>query len=152
MQHVSSFLLASFIQIYSCNSGHSAISLDEKYIVVSNLYDGLDWYSVADRALSHTVHCPINQQMNLPIPVLFTGDGGAIITGGTCGSVRVLDASTSETVQTLPHSGKSRPNSLVPFIHPTPRRGHHSSGRSSLASLRVGMIYSLACSARTIAC
>lgn len=86
------------------------MSLDEKYIVVSNLYDGLDWYSIADRALSHTVQCPINQQMNLPIPVLFTRDGGTIITGGTCGSVRVLDASTSETIQTLPHSGESPPH------------------------------------------
>ena len=99
------------------DSGHSAISLDEKHIVVSNLYDGLDWYSVADRSLSHTVQCPINQQMNLPVPVLFTHDGETIIMGGTCGSARLLDASTSETIQTLPHAGMSPPHPLISFFH-----------------------------------
>jgi hypothetical protein len=100
----------------SCFSGRSALSLDEKYVVVSNLYDGLDWYSTTDRALSHTTQCPINQQMNHPVPVLFACDGSAIIVGGTCGSARILDTKTSETVQTLPHDGISVDGLRIHFV------------------------------------
>ena len=88
-------------------SGRSAVSPDEKSIVVSNLFDGLDWYTLSDQKLSHTVPYPINLQHNVPVPVQFTDDGTAIIVGGTCGSGRVLDASTFETIQMLPHDGTS---------------------------------------------
>ena len=70
----------------SCRGG-SAISPGEKHIVVSNLFDGLDFYSIADRTLNYSVPCPINQQNNVPVPVLFNSDGSVIIVGGTSGSV-----------------------------------------------------------------
>ena len=82
------------------------ISPGEKHIVVSNLFDGLDFYSIADRTLSHSVPCPINHQKNVPVPVLFNSDGSVIIVGGTSGSVRVLDSSSCETLQVLSHDGQ----------------------------------------------
>lgn len=88
----------------SCRGG-SAISPGEKHIVVSNLFDGLDFYSIADRTLNYSVPCPINQQNNVPVPVLFNSDGSVIIVGGTSGSVRVLDSSSCETLQVLSHDG-----------------------------------------------
>lgn len=98
-------------------SGWSAISPGEKHIVVSNLYDGLDCYSIADRALSHSIPCPINQQKNAPVPVIFNDDGSTIIVGGTSGSVRVLDSSSCETLQVLSHDGQLLPFSQL-FSHP----------------------------------
>jgi hypothetical protein len=101
------FRHASFIPIAkTLCSGSSAISPGGKHIVASNLFDGLDFYSTADRTLSHSVPCPINQQKNAAVPVLFTGDGSAIIVGGTSGSVRVLDSSSCETLQVLSHDGR----------------------------------------------
>lgn len=86
------------------HSGRSTISLDEKTLVVSNLYDGLDWYSIPNRAFSRAV--PIRIVRNKPIPVLFIDNGNAIMVGGSSGAVRILDSRTAETMQTLDHSSK----------------------------------------------
>jgi len=85
-------------------SGRSTISLDQKTLVVSNLYDGLDWYNIPDRAFSRAV--PIRITRNKPLPVLFIDDGDAIIIGGSSGEVRILDSRTAETLQTLEHDRK----------------------------------------------
>jgi len=90
---------------FTC-SGWSAISPGEKHIVVSNLFDGLDFYSIVDRTLSHSVPCPMNQQNNALVPVLFNSNGSAVIVGGTSGSVRVLDSQSCETLQVLSHDGR----------------------------------------------
>ena len=79
----------------------SAVSPDEKVIVVTNLYDGLDWYKIPDRCFSRSVPLRINQ--NLPIPVLLADGGKVLIVGSTSGNVKVLDAHTAETTQTLAH-------------------------------------------------
>jgi hypothetical protein len=106
IQHVRTLELSlRSIVKFSCR-GWSTISPGGRHIVVSNLFDGLDFYSISDRTLSQSIPCPINQQKNVPIPVLFNGDGSSIIVGGTSGSVRVLDSSSCETVQVLPHHGQ----------------------------------------------
>ena len=79
----------------------SAVSPNEKVIVVANLYDGLDWYKIPDRCFSRSVPLRINQ--NLPIPVLLADEGKTLIVGSTSGNVKILDAHTAETVQTLVH-------------------------------------------------
>lgn len=56
--------------------------------------------------LSHSVTCPMNQQNNALVPVLFSGDGNAVIVGGTAGSVRVMDSHSYETLQVLSHDGQ----------------------------------------------
>jgi hypothetical protein len=43
--------------------------------------------------------------MNLPVPVVVTMNGDAVVAGGTNRSARVLDSRTSETTQLLPHDG-----------------------------------------------
>ena len=86
-------------------SGCSTISSDENVIVVSNLYDGLDWYKIPDRAFSRSV--PIRIAKNVIIPVQFVDGDALLITGGTSGMTKVLDARTTETIQTLDHDCRS---------------------------------------------
>ena len=68
---------------------------------MSNLYDGLDWYKIHDRAFSRSV--PIRIAKNVIIPVQFADGDNLLITGGTSGMAKVLDARTAETIQTLDH-------------------------------------------------
>lgn len=102
VQHV---YFHSRLQILKClpvdNSASSAVSPDENVVIVANLYDGLDWYKIPDRTFSRSVPLRINQ--NVPIPVLLVDGGKTLLVGGTSGSVKVLDAQTAETVQTLDH-------------------------------------------------
>ena len=76
--------------------------------MVSNLYDGLDWYKTTDRTLSRSV--PIRIAKNVIIPVQFADGDNLLITGGTSGMAKVLDAHTAETIQTLDHD--CRPYSI----------------------------------------
>ena len=73
--------------------------------MVSNLYDGLDWYKIPDHTFSHSV--PIRITKNVIIPVQFADGDNLLITGGTSGMAKVLNAHTSETVQTLDHDCRS---------------------------------------------
>ena len=86
------------------HSASSAVSPDEKVVVVANLYDGLDWYKIPDRTFSRSVPLRINQ--NVPIPVLLVDGGKTLLVGGTSGNMKVLDAHTAETIQTLDHDRK----------------------------------------------
>lgn len=83
------------------------MSPDERFVAVSNLFDGFDWYSLSDRAIRHTIPIRINPQKNLPVPVIFAANGDVVIIGGTNRGARVLDSRTSETTQLLPHDGTS---------------------------------------------
>ena len=87
-------------------SGRSCISPDGKFVVVSNMYDGVDFYSIPSHAFSHTVLYRVNPHVNSPIPVEFIPDGRTLLIGGTYGSARMIDTQTSETIQLLPHSGE----------------------------------------------
>jgi WD40 repeat protein len=75
--------------------------------VVSNLFDGLDWYKIPDRRFSRLVQIRIAK--NLVVPVQFADGDSLLITGGTSGLAKVLDARTGETIQTLDHDCKSSP-------------------------------------------
>ena len=92
-------------------SGCSTVSSDEKVVVVSNLYDGLDWYTIPDRAFSRSV--PIRIARNVIIPVQFVDGDYLLITGGTSGTAKVLDARTAETIQTLDHDCGYYPTLLL---------------------------------------
>jgi hypothetical protein len=94
-------------------SASCAVSPDEKVLVVANLYDGLDWYKIPDRAFSRSVPLRINH--NVPIPVLLVDSGKTLLVGGTSGNAKVLDAHTAETIQTLDHNRK---RSLIVKPHP----------------------------------
>ncbi|KAF9784449.1 WD40-repeat-containing domain protein [Thelephora terrestris] len=85
--------------------GRSCVSPDGKFAVVSNMYDGVDFYSISTPAFSHTIQYRVNPHVNSPIPVEFFPDGRILLVGGTHGSARMVDTQTSETIQLLPHSG-----------------------------------------------
>jgi hypothetical protein len=87
-------------------SGRSCVSPDGKFVVVSNMYDGVDFYSISTHAFSHTIQYRVNPHMNSPIPVEFFPDGQHLLIGGTHGSARTIDVQTSETIQLLPHAGE----------------------------------------------
>ena len=103
------------------HSASSTVSPDEKVVVVANLYDGLDWYKIPDRTFSRSVPLRINH--NVPIPVSLVDEGKTLLVGGTAGTVKVLDAHTAETVQTLDHDRKTstvkRPSTAT-LIKPNP--------------------------------
>ncbi|KAF9783286.1 WD40-repeat-containing domain protein [Thelephora terrestris] len=86
----------------TCNIASSAVSPDEKVVVVANLYDGLDWYRIPDRVFSRSFHLRISQ--NVPIPVLLVDEGKILLVGGTSGDAMIIDAYTAETIQTLDHN------------------------------------------------
>ena len=88
-------------------SGCSTVSSDEKVIVASNLYDGLDWYKILDRTFTRSV--PFRIAKNVIIPVQFVDEDALLITGGTSGMAKVLDARTADTIQTLDHDCMSSP-------------------------------------------
>ena len=113
-------------------SGCSTVSFDEKVVVVSNLYDGLDWYKIPDRAFSRSV--PIRIAKNVIVPVRFADGDALLIAGGTSGMAKVLDARTAETIQTLDHDCRSYPMSaLIECSKGFDRcsRRHYSSRRMS---------------------
>ena len=72
---------------------------------MSNLYDGLDWYKIPDRTFSRSV--PTRIAKNVIIPVQFFDKDAILVTGGTSGTAKVLDARTAETIQTLEHDCRS---------------------------------------------
>ena len=90
--------------------------------MVSNLYDGLDWYKIPDHTLSHSV--PIHIAKNVIIPVQFGEEDNLLITGGTSGMAKVLDARTAETIQTLDHDCRSY--SIRSFAEPPERSNYYS--------------------------
>lgn len=73
-------------------------------MVATNLYDGLDWYSISDRLFTRT--SPLKIRVNVAIPVIFIHCGSALLIGGTSGCAKVYDARTSETLQNLDHDGE----------------------------------------------
>ena len=98
----------------SIHRASSTISPDEKVVVVANLYDGLDWYKIPDRSFSRSVPLRINQ--NFPIPVLLVDGGNTLLVGSTSGNVKILDAHTAETIQTLEHDRMSSTIRSPPII------------------------------------
>ena len=108
LQHVHFRSCRQIIACLSVRSASSAVSPDEKVVVVANLYDGLDWYKIPDRTFSRSV--PLRINYNVPIPVLLVDGGKILLVGGTSGTVKVLDANTAETIQTLEHDRKTARN------------------------------------------
>jgi len=93
---------------YSNNfSGHAALALDEKKVIVSNLGEGVDVYfsgcSHPDLRLKNR---PISEDRNLPLQVSFVLSGSAIICGSSDGRVPIWAASSGECLQLLEHGGK----------------------------------------------
>jgi hypothetical protein len=93
---ISRFCLL-FTLLRSIHRGCSAVSPDEKTLAVTNLYDGIDWYSLEsnhfmDASFRHTTTHPTPE--NVILPVTFICAGNAVLSGTSCGCARITDANT----------------------------------------------------------
>jgi hypothetical protein len=85
------------------------VSPDEKILAVTNLYDGIDWYSLdsnhfVDSSFLHTTVHPISR--NVILPVTFVYAGRAVLSGTSHGHARITDALTWSSIRMLAHEGK----------------------------------------------
>jgi hypothetical protein len=81
----------------STHRGCSAVSLDKKTLAVTNLYDGINWYSLGsnhfmDASFQHTTTHPTPENVILPITFIYSGN--AMLSGTSCGCAQVTDANT----------------------------------------------------------
>lgn len=72
--------------------GCSAVSLTEKMLAATNLYDGIDWYSLnsnhfMDASFQHTTTYPSSE--NLIFPVTFIHGNSAVLSGTSIGCARI---------------------------------------------------------------
>jgi hypothetical protein len=86
--------------------GCSAVSPDEKTFAITNLYDGIDWYSLES---NHLMDASFQQTMTHPtlenviLPVTFVYAGNAVLSGTSYGCARITDANTWSQIGKLTH-------------------------------------------------
>ncbi|KAF8264021.1 hypothetical protein EI94DRAFT_1703551 [Lactarius quietus] len=86
--------------------GCSAISPNEKTLVITNLYDGIDWYSLStnhfmDTPFQHTTTHPTPE--NVMLPVTFIHGGSAVLSGTSYGCARITNTENWSLAERLPH-------------------------------------------------
>ena len=93
-------------------SGHA--DLQEKYLVISNLDDGLDGYSIPNMQLMKTYsHGNINDMI---LRVTFVANG-QLVSRGKGGYAQIYDVQSSQLLQMLEHcKGELRYSLCIPFI------------------------------------
>ena len=98
--HVPGYILILF-------SGTSIIAADDDIMAVSNLINGVDWYSLSDLAFLSTTKLPAGVVFSpLSAPTRFE-DGVSVIIGGTNGSVHILGR--DKDLLSLEQNGTSLP-------------------------------------------
>lgn len=85
------------------------MSPDEKTLAVTNLYDGIDWYSLGSNhfvgsSFQHTTVHPISR--NIILPVTFIYGGRALLSGTSHGCARITNAITWSPIGMFAHEGK----------------------------------------------
>lgn len=86
-----------------CGSGGSAISQDERLIVLSSLADGFECYTLSDQQRIYTVTFGFPE--SVPTSVLFDLDG-SVMFGGSSGAAYVANGMPLAIEQTLKCEGK----------------------------------------------
>ncbi|KAI0031571.1 WD40-repeat-containing domain protein [Vararia minispora EC-137] len=88
----------------------SHLAPDGAKLVVTNLYDGLDYYSTQTRfgvpsshQFSHSTPSMVDRKNNVILPVKYIHNGAAVLVGGTEGSARIFSTVNGEKQQTLGH-------------------------------------------------
>ena len=74
-------------------------------MAVSNLTNGIDWYSLSDHTFLSTTKFPAGGELLPSSTLTYTEDGAAVIVGGTHGSAHILGR--DKGVQILDHGGMS---------------------------------------------
>ncbi|KAA1479468.1 WD40 repeat-like protein [Dentipellis sp. KUC8613] len=84
--------------------GYTALSPDRRYILLSNLTDGMDLYEISKPYIIRSFrHGGAGQDNNFPLMPRFL-HGGSSVTGGTLdGEVKIWKTTTGECVGTLQH-------------------------------------------------
>ncbi|KAG2744846.1 WD40 repeat-like protein, partial [Suillus brevipes Sb2] len=83
--------------------GHAALSPDESSVLLSNLSDGLDLYTVGRNHPRQSYKFPYSGKANVPVQVAFIESGQAVLSGSPDGNVHVWDVASAESRQVLEH-------------------------------------------------
>lgn len=88
----------------TCRSGWSAISPDERLIVLSDLPNGFECYTVSDQQRVFAVHLAAPE--SIPTSVIFAPNG-SIVFGGSSGAAYIASGIPPEINQALEYESKS---------------------------------------------
>jgi len=82
------------------------VSLNEKLLAVTNLYDGIDWYTLDSNhfmgaSFQHTTTHPIPE--NVILPVTFIHSNTAVLSGTSYGCARITAVKDWTLVERLQH-------------------------------------------------
>lgn len=89
------------------------LSPDGLSLLVSNLSNGMNLYSLKTLEVSKSYQYTVNPRTNFPLSVAYLR-GGKLVTCGThTGTVQIWDKETGEIHQTLDHSSKAFPLSVI---------------------------------------
>ena len=86
--------------------GCSAVSPNERFLAVTNLYDGIDWYSLdsnhfMDASFQHTTTHPISD--NVILPMTFIHNGTAVLSGTSTSCARITNLKDHTLAELLQH-------------------------------------------------
>jgi hypothetical protein len=84
-------------------SGRSILATDGDILAVSNLIDGVDWYSLSDLAFLSTTKLPAGTAFYPLSAITYLEDGTSIVLGSAEGSAYIL--SRDKGVERLEHGG-----------------------------------------------
>jgi hypothetical protein len=82
-------------------SGHATLSADERMLIVSNLQDGVDIYSMPPVQLLRSFKHAIS--VNVPLQVHSALQGALTLAGSDDGTVRLFEQRTGQVSELLPH-------------------------------------------------
>ena len=77
-------------------------------MVISNLINGVDWYSLSDLAFLSTTKLPAGAVFSPLSALAYIEDGASIVLGDADGSAHIL--SRDKGVEKLEHNGMSPPS------------------------------------------
>ena len=85
------------------------MSPDEKVLAVTNLYDGIDWYSLdsnhfMDASFQHSTTHTISE--NVILPLTFVHSGTAVLSGTSTSCARITSLKDHSLVELLQHDGE----------------------------------------------
>jgi len=91
------------------SSGRSSVSFDKQTIAVTNLYDGIDYYSLSDQSFVNSVGVDIID--NHPTSVVFD-QHGLVAFGGSSGAVQVANLSPPPRIVQVLDVGGAFPDTV----------------------------------------
>lgn len=89
-------------------SGFSALSPDQRFLLISNLTGGADLYRLGQSTVTQSYPQVPDEARNFPLAVAFMHNGEAVICGANHGDVSIRQTWSGEHQQTLEHGGTFR--------------------------------------------